>query len=293
MSDVPSVFCVVLNWNGWRDTIACLAALKNVDYPRMTVLVVDNCSTDASVINIENAFPDVDLIASGSNGGFSAGNNIGIRVALERGADFIWLLNNDALPDAGALRALIRRAALQPRAGAIGSVLSYAHDPSQIQAWGGGRVNIWIGRAVHAKTAMRDDWFDYLTAASVLLRSSVLKRVGLLDEDFFLYWEDTDLGFRFRKAGVALSVAEDSHVLHKEHASTGSGTVTQQRYIVASGIRFLLKHAPRPWLSVPLYIAFEFTKNVLKMKPALIRGLFCGVGDYFRRQRYLRGIHGA
>jgi GT2 family glycosyltransferase len=289
----PFVYCIVLNWNGWKDTVVCLAALRQVDYPRLSVLVVDNGSTDASVENIRKAFPEVEIIENQENAGFGAGNNLGIRLALQRDANFIWLLNNDAVPDPGALKALLRKAALKPRAGAIGSVLSYAHDPSLIQAWGGGRVNIWLGRAMHAKEPREDHWFDYLTAASVLLRSSVLKRVGLFDEDFFLYWEDTDLGFRIRKAGAMLSVAEDSRVLHKENASTGRGTARQQRYTVSSGIRFLIKHAPQPWLSVPLYIAFEFAKNVLKMKPAQIRGLIGGVGEYFSRQRYLKGIRRA
>jgi GT2 family glycosyltransferase len=290
VSDDPSVFCVVLNWNGWKDTIACVAALRRVDYSRLDIVVVDNGSSDSSAENIRRVLPDVELIENGQNCGFSAGNNVGIRMALERGAEFVWLLNNDAFPEPGALMALVRKARAMPECGAVGSVLSYAHAPTTIQAWGGGRVNLWLGRPVHAVMAAPDDWFDYLTAASILLRSSVLRRIGLLDEDFFLYWEDTDLGFRMRNAGAKLCVAADSHVLHRENASTGRGSVRRQRFVVASGIRFLRKHAPEPWLSIPLYIGFEVVKNVLKLRPAQIWGTFGGIRDFFHRQAYLKAI---
>ena len=87
----PRVYCVVINWNGWRDTVACLGSLVAQDYPSLTMLVVDNASTDDSVARIREAFPGIELLQSDENRGFAAGSNVGIRRALEKDAEFVWL----------------------------------------------------------------------------------------------------------------------------------------------------------------------------------------------------------
>jgi len=283
----PSVACIILNWNGWRDTLECLASLARIDYPNLFVIVVDNGSTDGSVEKIRRSYPGTALIETGRNLGFGAGNNIGMRVALERNADYIWLMNNDAQPQAEALRALVRRAEEGTGLGAVGSVMFYADDPTRVQAWGGGKVNIWTGTVLHAKSPVADSWFDYLTAASILLRRSALQEVGLFDEGFFLYWEDTDLGFRLRKAGWTLATAADSIVLHKEHGSTGRNFRLLQRYAVASSIRFMSKHSPLPWLSVLVSLSLKAGKKIATGRLNQLGDIAGGIRDYFERRRQL------
>jgi GT2 family glycosyltransferase len=261
----------VLNWNGWQDTLACLAALARTEYSNLSVIIVDNGSTNDSVARIRAAFPQVPLIEVGKNLGFAGGVNAGIRRALEQTPDFIWLLNNDTEPRPDALTALVAKAASHPRFGAVGSVLLYAHDPGTVQAWGGGRVNCWIGRASHATGPHEDTWFDYITAASVLLPRGAFDDIGLLDEGFFLYWEDTDLSFRLRKRGWQLGVAAGSTVLHKENASTGDRSKVD-RFSTASGIRFLRKHSRAAWLSIPLFLTSRIGIR-------LARGQFRRTGD--------------
>src|SRR5712672_2084688 len=134
----PSVSCILLNWKGWRDTVACLDALARLDYENLSVIVVDNGSADESVRRIREAAPDILVLETGSNLGFAGGNNVGIRHALAQGADYIWLLNNDTKPEPAALAQLVRRAESNSRFGEIGSVLVRADEPSRIQAWGGG-----------------------------------------------------------------------------------------------------------------------------------------------------------
>src|ERR1700729_1766132 len=92
---VPHIACILLNWNGWQDTIECLHALRKCAYPNLNILVVDNGSTNDSVIRIRAAHPDIPLLESGSNLGFAGGSNIGIRHAIAHAADYVWLLNND------------------------------------------------------------------------------------------------------------------------------------------------------------------------------------------------------
>ncbi|MHB8814700.1 MAG: glycosyltransferase family 2 protein [Steroidobacteraceae bacterium] len=288
---MPAIAVVVLNWNGWVDTIACLEALGRVEYANMSVILVDNGSTDDSVPRILDAFPEINLIETGSNLGFGGGVNAGIREAFRWQADYVWLLNNDAAPLPGALAALVRKAQSNPRFAEIGSVLLYADRQDVVQAWGGGRINRWMGRAVHATQRRDDDWFDFITAASVLLRRQSLEDVGLFDESFFLYWEDVDLSVRLRMKNWMLGVAADALVLHKENGSTGGNRHLVDRFSTASGIRFLRKHAPAPWLSIPAFLTLRIANRLLRGQLRGVADIVGGVSDYNRPSgggRYVR-----
>lgn len=246
----PRVAIIVLNWNGWRDTLECLASVRALDYPNFEVILVDNGSTDESVSRLQAANPEITLIEAEENRGFSGGNNLGIRYAMDQGARFVWLLNNDTRPDSGALSTLVDVAAADPNVAAVGSVLYSLENPDRVQAWGGGWVSLWWGVAGHHRSAVRLDDLHYLTGASLLLRCDALAEVGLLDEAFFLYWEDTDLSFRLRHAGWKLAVAPRSRVLHRQSASTaGNYALYQARYETAAA-QFFRRHARVPIIPI-------------------------------------------
>jgi GT2 family glycosyltransferase len=145
LNSYPKASCIVLNWNGWQATIECLDALKECTYPELTIIVVDNGSTDDSVGRIKAAHSDVLLLNSVKNLGFAGGNNIGIRHALAHGADYVWLLNNDTKAAPDALSALVAKALTDKRIGAVASICYFADKPTVVQAWAGFRVNLWIG----------------------------------------------------------------------------------------------------------------------------------------------------
>ena len=180
-TQVPLVAVVLLNWNRPADTIDCLSSLDELDYPRVHAIVVDNGSTDGSVDRIRAARPDVEIIEAGRNGGFSGGNNLGVRRALEVGARYVWLLNNDTIVTPGSLSALVARAEADPRVGIVGSVLHEHDAPERVQSWGGGAVNLWLGISKYYSTPVLESTIDYLTFASVLLRREALESAGLLD----------------------------------------------------------------------------------------------------------------
>ncbi|MEI8158091.1 MAG: glycosyltransferase family 2 protein [Burkholderiales bacterium] len=259
------VTAVILNWNGWQDTIACVASLHLMTGIVCRILVVDNGSTDGSVAHIEAAFPGAEVLQTGVNLGFGGGCNAGIRHALAAGADFVWLVNSDATVAPGALAALVRVAERNPVMGAVGSVVFEAGSADQVQLWGGGRVNLWLGRSVHCVAPGR---VDFISGASMLLRRAALEDVGLFDEAyFFMYWEDTDLGFRLRKSGWQLAVAADSFLWHKESASLGFGNPVLDAYATRSCVRFLRRHAPMPKLSVGLMLIRMLVKRLLLGRP--------------------------
>jgi GT2 family glycosyltransferase len=250
--DLPSVVCVIVNWNGWVDTLQCIESLQHSDHKNLSLILVDNGSTDGSVARIREAFPDLEIVEKPVNLGFGAGNNLGIRLALERGASYVWLLNNDTIVRPDTLTALLRTAQADPSLGAVGSVLYYAHAPDRVQAWGGGKINLWTGTSRHHHQPVAEDDLDFLTAASILFPANVLRTVGVFDERYFMYWEDTDLSFRIRAAGWRLGVAVDAKLLHKEATSTGAKSPIFDRYVTVYGVKFLRQHAPLP--IVPIFV---------------------------------------
>lgn len=246
------VYIILLNWNGWQDTLKCMASLDRLEYPNYQVLVVDNRSTDDSVARIRSAHPDVPIIQTEENLGFSGGNNVGVRRALEQGAEYIWLLNNDTIVDSRSLTAMVELAEEDPTIGAVGSVLYHMDEPKEVQNWGGGMVNTRWGLTRYYKSRIREELLHFITGASLLIRREVLDDIGLLDETFFMYWEDADFGLRLRKANWRLAVAEDSHVCHKPFGIAGKNSILTTTYFSSSAVLFFKKHASIPL--VPIFV---------------------------------------
>jgi len=286
MNSEPLVACVIVNWNGWVETLACLDSLRCLAYSNLLIVVVDNGSTDDSITNIREAHPDVCLIENGKNVGFAGGNNAGIREAMRHDTEYIWLLNNDTVPAPGALREMINMAQADPMLGAVGSVLFYASSPEKVQAWGGGWINLWFGQSTHATEKPRDSHeLDFLTAASMLVRRGVFEQVGLMDDRFFLYWEDAELCFRLRRSGWKLGVAPLGTVLHKVNASAKKDRGGVDRYFTTSGMRFLFEYSSVPFVSAALFLSVRILNRATHGRADRIREVCRGVGDYLTRDR--------
>ena len=284
MESLPRVSCILVNWNGWKDTVECLAALQLATYGNFNVIVVDNGSTDDSVVRIRNAFPQITLLQSVHNVGFGAGNNIGIRHAMTQGASYLWLLNNDTKPAPDALSALVTRALRDPRIGAVGSVCYYADRPQTVQVWAGASVNLWIGYVRNYTAPPKDNHFDSIYGASMLLTRAGLDEVGLLDEGFFHYLEETELCLRLRQKGYHLAAAASSHVLHKVGASTG-GSAVRDRYFTASGLRIIRLHSRVPKVAMLIFLSIRFVKRLARLEPDNLRSVWAGLRDYLSSSR--------
>lgn len=254
------VAAVVLNWNGWRDTLACLESLRSLDeVPR--VIVVDNGSTDDSRDRIRAAASWARLVSLPSNRGFSAGMNAGIFEALrERPAvDYVWVLNNDTLVPPTALSHMVALADSDPEIGIVGTRLVDADGSGRLQALGGGVIHRWLGTTSPRLTASARGC-DHLVGASLLMRRALLREVGGFDERYFFYLEDADLGIRTRRAGWHLAVAHDATVVHRLGASIGRGSTLRSfrsdvTFARSSGI--FVSSLGLPWriTAVPLRLA--------------------------------------
>jgi GT2 family glycosyltransferase len=227
------------------------------------VVVVDNGSTDDSVAQIRDSFSGVAVVEVEKNLGFAGGCNVGIRHALEAGAEYVWLLNNDTTVDLRALGAMVEMADADAKLGAVGSAIYSTAEVDRLLAWGGGYINFWLGRSRHFLSSVPNDKIEFLTGASLLLRRAALLSVGLFDEGFFMYWEDGDYCFRLRQAGWTLAVAGDSLVWHKEQGSVGKKSALLDTHFNRSAKRFFARHAPIPFISICAGIGLRIAKRVL------------------------------
>ncbi len=264
-----TVACILVNWNGATHTLACLQALAQQTYRELVVVVVDNGSTDDSVSRLSawieiSALP-VHLLQTAANLGFAAGNNAGIRWASAQSPAFFWLLNNDTVPPPNTLALLLASAAATPHA-LVGTVLHYAHDPMRVQAWGGGHIDPNTAYATHFTAPHTFGPNDYLTFASVLLRSAILEQIGLLDERFFMYFEDAEFCLRAQHAGWAMTVAADTAVLHHEggSGSVGRPSLAKERTTTASALLLIRLYGGHSIRGSVVFLLRRLGKRVLR-----------------------------
>jgi GT2 family glycosyltransferase len=284
----PKAYVVLVNWIGWADTLACLDSLDRLTYPDATVVVVDNGSADDSVERIRAARPDVRLLETGANLGFAGGNNLGIRAALGEGADHVWLLNNDTVVEPGALTALVEALEADPQAGAAGSKITYFDRPDVL--WYAGGDFTPAGPVRHrgideVDTGAYDtvEETGFITGCSLLLRASVLREVGLMREEYFLYWEETDLDWRIHATGHRLLYVPGSVVRHKVAASLGEGWApAQTEYLARNMLHFYRLNRPDRLVGVLARLLWTGVKHVLRGRWSLARATFSGVWLFVR-----------
>ena len=215
---------VILTWNGRDDTLACLASLRPQIGAGDAVIVCDNGSADGTEAAVRAAHPWAEFIQNGSNLGFAAGNNPGLRRAIDAGYEWVMLLNNDTTVPDGALASLLGAASKEPSAGAFQPLLVRASDPGVIDGAGHvifrcpGAIDSLAGRPVAEAPRVTTSVFGACGAAA-LLRADALRQAGLLDEDFFVLNEDVDLMFRIRLAGWDVKLVPSVRILHRRGIS--------------------------------------------------------------------------
>ncbi len=237
-----NLVAVVLNWNGGDDTIAALDSLAG-----LPAICVDNGSTDGSDDVVAERLPEVELVRTGANLGFAGGNNVGIRRALEQGADWVLLLNNDAVAEPGLSDALAAAAAARPDAGLLACKILFP-DGVTVQ-YAGASFNARLGYSGRVDVDGLDELRDVGRAdgAALAISRAALERAGLLDETLFLYVEDVEWSLRVRRAGFAVVLVPDARVRHKgSTASGGRSSTTNLYYDTRNTIVVSERYAPLP-----------------------------------------------
>lgn len=301
MNSKPRVAIVIVIWNGRDDTLECLGSFRADTYPNKEIVIVDNGSTDDSVATIRAQFPEAVILQTGKNLGFTGGNNVGIKYAVESGADYVYLLNNDTLVEDDALEKLVGVAEANLDAGLLAPVI-HNFDPPQDIWFAGSVLDLRRGAAWHdnAKQPSRDDApyeVPWITGCAMLIRAELLLRLGGFDDRYYLSWEDVDLSLRVRNEGHKLLVAPSARIYHKGGQSGKNLDGIYGYYAVRNSLLLASKHSGADYPHAAWAIVSGALRHSLRgrsFRLARLRLVWDGVCDHLiERYGPYEASHGA
>ncbi len=287
---------LVLTWNGWEATRACLESLRRVRGRGARILVVDNGSTDGTPAHVRREFPDVELLENGTNLGFAAGNNVGIRAALAGGAEHVVLLNNDTVVAPDCVEELVTAACAHPHAGMVSAKILLLDEPDVLW-FAGGSLSTLTGRATHKGYRRRDNGrYEQVReigrpcACAMLVTRRFLDTVGLMEESLFLYGEEVDWALRARACGFACLFAPRARVWHKVTAASGGEAAARYYYYAVRNMLWTLERRDPVrwrWLSAlrSVIVVMTFAGSTLRVpveRRAALGHVLAGACDYWR-----------
>lgn len=240
--DGPKVVAILVNWRQPKRTLAAVDAIQRQSYSAR-IIVVDNGSADDSVDFLRHELPaDVRLVCRETNGGFGVGVNAGLEEAESLGADYVWLVNNDAIPERTCLERMVRVARGAPAVGVVGARIS---DPAGLIPDHAGTV--MDGLTLNCRYSLSADdmnraRYAWITGACMLLNMEAVRRVGMFDPGFFMYWEDADLCSRLRRGGYRLEVAKDALIYHSAGTSSDGMRLKRFEWHIESQNRWVKKN---------------------------------------------------
>lgn len=282
----PKVFIIVLHYKNWKDTNECLKSLEKLDYPS-----TDSTSSlqagSGQVPNFEIIVIDNDK----ENPGFAGGMNIGIRQALEKGADYVLLLNNDTIVEPDFLKELVKVGESDKKNGILGPVI-YDYQSKKIH-FAGGKINWLYTKGIHLTEIFNLQFsifnpVDYVTGACLLIKREVIEKIGLMDEDYFLYFEDVDWCLKASRAGYKCVLVPNSKIWHKVSSSAVEESFSYIYYHTRNGLLLAKKNAPF-FIKILAYLwsFWIYKKQIIKfvtmpLKRKWAKAIMKGIGDFYR-----------
>ncbi len=242
------MIAVVLNWNNLPDTLECVDSVRRSDYSNLAVCVVDNGSREDPSAALHERHPDVGVLRNPRNLGYGGGNNSGLKRAIDEGAAYVLLLNNDVVVAPDCVRRLVAAAEADSRIGMATPKVFYYDRPAEVY-WDGGIVDWKSGEVPHDSRGLpveegivKSEWLD---GCSLLVRVATIREVGLLDERYFLYFEDADWSVRAAHRGWTNAVVLHARAWHKVNRSTGGSVNPAVRfYHFRNRYLFVTAHGP-------------------------------------------------
>ena len=294
------VAIIILNWNNYEDTIECIHFLQKITYRNYEIIIVDNGSTNGSQKILEKEFPDLKLIQTGENLGYSGGNNQGIKYALERGAELLWILNPDTIVAPDALEKMVKSIS-KTGAGVVAPKIYFRDSPKKVW-FVGGNLDMKTGQVGHKYEGEVDNGqfdkenkLDWATGASLLIKTEVFKKIGLFDERYFLFYEDVDFCVRAREVGFGVLFVPAARIWHKVGVSAGRNAFNDIYYITRSRLYFVRKfNRLVEWVIFVTLHGWRLATQVLKSKltgrnKKYAQAAWEGFSDSLRGSHGLRG----
>jgi GT2 family glycosyltransferase len=285
---VPEVTVLVLNYLRWDETAACVRSLKASSYKNCDIVLIDNGSTNDSELQLRRQFPELTFYQTGKNLGYAGGINYGVNKVLKGQCEYILVLNPDTTVHQSCVEHLVAGLMANPNAGIAGGKIVRSDDAQKIW-YGGGRIVQWKGLAEHFTDSVAIDESEtcrpvsFVTGCAMLVRTDVLRRCGLFDERFFLYYEDIELCARVRRMGYELiyvpralithNVVSVDHAVHKLYYSM------RNRFLL---IKTALRGADR-WIAT-VYFCISMTVRLVQWRFSNYRYFkvtWMGIQDYF------------
>lgn len=289
----PSVICVIVNMNRREDTLALLGSIRGSSRPNLPSIVLDVNSTDGSASAVKEQFPEVTLIDIRDNNGYAGNNNVGVSAALARGAEWVFILNEDTILAHDCIERLVTIGQRDLRIGVLGPMVYHHEAPDVIQSAGGTLGKAWeslhIGRnEVDTGQFGRARQVGWISGCGMLLRREMIEEVGLMDERFFCYWEETDWCHRAALAGWKIVHVPDAHIWHKGVTANYQPQPFVTYYSTRNRLLFLRKHhAPLgAWLRTGLAMSRTLASWTLRPRWKSHRehkwAMLHGVRDFLR-----------
>jgi GT2 family glycosyltransferase len=300
----PLVVVVLLNWESADETAAAVASLQAMDYPNFSILVVDNGSRDDSVVRLRMLTEKgSELILSPINTGYTGGCNLGMRRALELGAQYVWLLNNDAVVEPGTLSSIVALAETDPTIGLVTPQIAALNEDRLTFAGGVVSMKERLYNETH-DPAVAEEWnarypdCGLVIGTAMLVRAELIRRIGVLDTRFFAYFEDIDYSVRSTQAGFRNVVDRNSVVHHLEKNRNTKPFEIKPHYwyyTARNESRFWRKHLGlsrsmrQTWYS---FNGFLRHHNRLRSRPESAQAILAGLWDGWmnRGGPYHRGV---
>lgn len=243
----PLIVTVILNTNRCEDTLATLESLDRNTYSRNEILILDNASVDGSVQAIKTAFPKVEIFELEENLGYAGNNNVGIKIAIDKGAEWVFVLNEDTILAPECLSSLIDVGERETDIGIVGPMVYHYDEPEVIQSAGGKIGPDWSAWHLaqndvdHGQYKVSHE-VDWISGCAIMVRREVIDEIGMLDERFFYYWEETEWCLRAKKSGWKIVQVPQAKLWHKGVQQDYEPSASVTYYNTRNRLLMLSKH---------------------------------------------------
>lgn len=273
MKNEPLVYVIILNYNGYKDTIECVNSLKKIVYKNYKIVIVDNNSTDDSEKVLKESCKECLIIQTGRNLGYAGGNNIGINYSIENESDYICILNNDVVVEQNFLNELVKHFENNDNTAMVGPMICEYSNKQIIQSTGA-RVNLYKGDVSPLNNGKTEEQIkqkiikcDYVGGACILVRRDVLEDIGLIPENYFLFFEETEWCFRAREKRYDVICCCDAKVKHKGSSSMNKVSGLSEYFMHRNRIIFEKRNANLIQLiCFYVYVTFETIYRIVVKK---------------------------